>query len=117
MDPAPEDIFTILLFGSVEAWRRGRKVEVTTAGPVAFVAKAVLSWVERGPEGRAMAALLISMSSFPWVFWTEVKAELMVASSVTSRWMSSAVPGWLRDSRVDNAVLPLEMERVPRRTW
>lgn len=117
MDPAPEEIFTILLLGRVEACSRGKKVDATTAGPVAFVANAVLSWDERGPEGRAMAALLISMSSLPWLFWTEVKAEVMVLSSVTSRWRSSAVPGWLRDFRVESAVVPLSMEREPRRTW
>jgi len=58
-------MFIILLLAWVEAIIRGKKVEAMTAGPVAFVANAVLSWAERDPGGIATAALLTSMSNFP----------------------------------------------------
>ena len=41
----------------------------------------------------------------------------MRPSSVTSKWRSSAVPGWLNELRVDRAAFPLSTEREPRRTW
>lgn len=64
-----------------------------------------------------MAALLMRMSSLPWVWVMEDTAWAMWESLWTSRVSSSMVPARLRDCRSASAMVPFWGVREQRSTW